>query len=85
MSPCRSWKFYLMAVEMVGFLTRSDIPFPANAVELFTKNLLHDSVKVRKVRTNKIFHHPSFRGRQPATAVFFNIKLECGEGGDGVK
>lgn len=38
-----------MAVTMLSLLIRNDIQLPTSAVELFTRDLVNDSVKIRKV------------------------------------
>ena len=41
-----------MAMEMLGLVMRHDIRMPRAAVELFTKNLISETLQVRKVSEN---------------------------------
>ncbi|ELU04407.1 hypothetical protein CAPTEDRAFT_189383 [Capitella teleta] len=43
------WRFHHMALTMISSLIRSDIKLPAGAVEMFTRDLINDSVKIRKI------------------------------------
>lgn len=46
---CRNWRFQQMGLEMLELLIRHDVPFPANGVRIFVKNMLHDMLLIRKV------------------------------------
>ncbi len=43
------WKFHQIALEMLCLLVRHDIRLPQNAVRVFAKNLVHDTIQIRKV------------------------------------
>ncbi|CAG2182085.1 unnamed protein product, partial [Oppiella nova] len=43
------WRYYQLSNVMLSMLIRHDIPLPASAVNLFTKNLIHDTLYIRKI------------------------------------
>lgn len=46
---CSQWKHKEFALEMVAFLQRGDRKATLDEIKLFSQNLIHDSVTVRRV------------------------------------
>ena len=45
----RQWRYSQMAISFLVMLIRHDHPLPTVAIELLTRNLVHDALAVRKV------------------------------------
>ncbi|XP_054158581.1 proteasome activator complex subunit 4B-like [Oppia nitens] len=43
------WRYYQLSAVMLSMLIRHDLPLPDSAVDLFTKNLIHDTLYIRKI------------------------------------
>jgi len=43
------WKYYQVSLEMLALLVRHDVPLTASAVQLFTKNMVHQTLNIRKI------------------------------------
>ena len=48
------WIHHEMSLEMLFVMLRKDVPFPTRAVNIFTKNLIHDNIYVRTTAINVI-------------------------------
>ena len=46
----RQWRYSQIAIHFLLMLIRHDHPLPIEAVRMHTHNLVHDALKVRKVR-----------------------------------
>ena len=49
-NDCRPWKFYDLAIWIVGYFTRADVMLPARTVKVLVNGLVHESLTVRKVK-----------------------------------
>jgi hypothetical protein len=46
---CRRWRFSQICIRLLSLLVRCDVDPPTCLVKLFTDNLVHDSLAIRKV------------------------------------
>lgn len=50
MFMCRRWRFSQICIRLLSLLVRFDVAPPTCLVKMFTQNLIHDSLAIRKVR-----------------------------------